>query len=94
MAARAFSPISKIGKWSRKNISSVVFSIQRFIEDGKLDNAYWLPGVGNPADGLTEIESEMGRILETGRSSRVFYVLLKDLPPRNSALYIWYYLLR
>ena len=45
-------------------------STQQFIEDGKLDNVYWLPGTENPADGLTKLKSEMGPIpslLETGR---------------------------
>ena len=45
-------------------------SIQQFLEDGELENAYWPPGVENPADGLTKIKSEMGPILsllETGR---------------------------
>ena len=50
-------------------------SIQQFIEEGGLDNAYWLPGTGNPADGLTKIQSEMGPILpllETAFSTRPF----------------------
>ena len=44
-------------------------SIQQFVEDGELDSIYWIPGVENPADGLTKIKSEMGPILsllETG----------------------------
>ena len=44
-------------------------SIQQLLEDGELENVYWLPGVGNPADGLTKLRSEMGPImtlLETG----------------------------
>ena len=44
-------------------------SIQQFVEDGELDNIYWIPGAENPADGLTKIKSEMGPIsslLETG----------------------------
>ena len=44
-------------------------SIQQFIEDGELGNVYWLPGVENPADGLTTPKNEMGPILsllETG----------------------------
>ena len=35
-----------------------------------MENVYWIPGVGNPADGLTKLRSEMGPImtlLETGR---------------------------
>ena len=45
-------------------------SIQQLIEDGDLNNVYWLPAVANPADGLTKLKSEMGPIpplLETGR---------------------------
>ena len=45
-------------------------SIQQFIEEGEQENAHRLPGVENPADGLTKIKSEMGPILsllETGR---------------------------
>ena len=45
-------------------------SIQQFIEEGDLDNAYWPPGTENPADGLTKSRSETGPILallETGR---------------------------
>ena len=36
---------------------------QQFIEEGGLDNVYWLPGTENPADGLAKIKSEMGPIL-------------------------------
>ena len=32
-------------------------SAQQFTEEGELDNAYWLPGTENPADGLSEIKS-------------------------------------
>ena len=45
-------------------------SIQQLLGDGELENVYWLPGVENPADGLTKLRSEMGPImtlLETGR---------------------------
>ena len=44
-------------------------SIQQYVEDGDLDNVYWIPGLENPADGLTKIKSDMGPILslmETG----------------------------
>ena len=47
-----------------------LLSIQQFIDEGELENVYWIPGVGNPADGLTKLRSEMGPILtllETGR---------------------------
>ena len=45
-------------------------SIQQFIDEGELEDVYWIPGVENPADGLTKLRSEMGPIatlLETGR---------------------------
>ena len=45
-------------------------SVQQFLEDGELENVYWIPGTENPADGLTKLKSEMGPILallETGR---------------------------
>ena len=45
-------------------------SIQQFLDEGELENVYWIPGVENPADGLTKLRSEMGPImtlLETGR---------------------------
>ena len=55
--AKASLPIVKIGKWSRKKYLARDFlSIQQFIADGELENAYWLPGVENPASGLTEIK--------------------------------------
>ena len=39
-------------------------------EEGDLDNAHWLPGSGNPADGSTKGRSDMApflRLLESGR---------------------------
>ena len=59
-------------------------SIQQLIEDGDLDNVYWLPGVENPADGLTKLKSEMGPIpplLETGRIQPGLLRPLKGLAP-------------
>ena len=44
--------------------------IQQSLEEGELENVYWIPGTENPADGLTKLRSEMGPILallETGR---------------------------
>ena len=44
-------------------------SIQQSLVDGEPENAYWIPGTENPADGLTRLRSEMGPImalLETG----------------------------
>ena len=48
---------------TEKYVVRHVLSIQQFIGEGELDSAYWLPGTKNPADGLTEIKSEMGPIL-------------------------------
>ena len=61
-------------------------SIQQFIEEGDLDNIYWIPGVGNPADGITEITSEMGPIsslLDTGRFQPGLLRPLKGLATRD-----------
>ena len=61
-------------------------SIQQFIEEGDLDNAYWLPGTENPADGLTKSRGEMGPILallETGRFQPGLLRPLKGLASRE-----------
>ena len=61
-------------------------SIQQFIEEGDLDNVYWLPGTENPADGLTKSRSEMGPILallETGRFQPGLLRPLKGLASRE-----------
>ena len=47
---------------NRKAVAELFFvrrflGIQQSLEDGVLDNAYWLPGLGNPADGLTGVKS-------------------------------------
>ena len=55
---------------TEKYLARHVLPIQQFIADGESENAYWLTGAGNPADGLTKIKSEMGHIsahMETGR---------------------------
>ena len=60
--------------------------IQQFIEEGDLDNVYWIPGTGNPADGLTKIRREMGPIvalLETGRLQPGLLRPLKGLASRG-----------
>ena len=59
-------------------------STQQFIEGGELNNAYWLPGVGNPADGLTKIKSEMGPILPLLENGRFQPGLLRPLKGRAS----------
>ena len=61
-------------------------STQQFIEEGELDYVFWLPGVENPADGLTEIKSEVGPILsllETGRFQPGLLRPLKGLATKD-----------
>ena len=46
-----------------------LLSIQQASEEGDLDNAYWLPGAENPADGLTRVRCDLVpllRLLESG----------------------------
>ena len=38
-------------------------SSNRKSEDKELDNIYWLPGTGSPADGMTRMKSEMSPML-------------------------------
>ena len=38
-------------------------SIQRALEEGDLEKAYWLPGTENPAGGLTRVRSDMVPLL-------------------------------
>ena len=38
-------------------------SSNRKSEDKELDNIYWSPGTGNPADGMTRMKSEMSPML-------------------------------
>ena len=67
---------------TEKYLARHLLNIQQCIEDGELENAYWLPGAENPADGLTKIKSEMGPILsllETGRFQPGFLRPLKGL---------------
>ena len=61
-------------------------SIQQFLEDGELENVYWIHGAENPADGLTKLRSEMGPImtlLETGRFQPGILLPLKGLESRE-----------
>ena len=37
-----------------------LLSIQQHLEDGELENVYWITGTEIPADGLTKLCSEMG----------------------------------
>ena len=61
-------------------------SIQQSLDDGELENVYWIPGTENPADGLTKLRSEMGPImalLETGRFQPRISRPLKGLASRE-----------
>ena len=52
-----------------KFLARYSLSIQQALEHKELDNAYWIPGKGNPADGLTKLRSEvlpLLRLLELG----------------------------
>ena len=63
-----------------------LLSSQQFLEDGELENVYWLPGTENPADGLTKLRSEMGPImalLETGNFRPGTLRPLKGSAPRE-----------
>ena len=60
--------------------------IQQSLEEGELENAYWIPGTENPADGLTKLRSEMGPILallETGSFQPGVLRPLKELASRE-----------
>ena len=55
-------------------------TIQGASEQGELRNVYWLPGAGNPADGLTRARSDavpLLRILGSGRLNPGSLRLLK-----------------
>ena len=82
-----FHPFEKSGNDNRKIFGTKLFlSIQRFLEDGELENVYWIPGTENPADGLTKLRSEMGPImalLETGRFQPGLLRPLKGLASRE-----------
>ena len=52
-----------------------------------MGNVYWIPGVVNPADGLTRLRSEMGPIMtlfEQVDFSRAFHVLSQAWHPASS----------
>ena len=34
-------------------------SFQQALEQGELDTLFWVPGVGNPADGVTRVRSDV-----------------------------------
>ena len=48
-----------------RKMAAEKFLVRRFsgskqaLEEGDLDNAFWLPGAENPADGLTKVRSDL-----------------------------------
>ena len=55
---------------SEESLVRHFLSIQQAWGEGDLENAHWLPGTGEPADGLTRVRSDMVpplRLLESGR---------------------------
>ena len=56
-----------------------------------LGNVYWLPGLGNPAHGLTETKSDMGpllRLLESGTYNPGALRPKQDVAP-NEAIFFF-----
>ena len=51
-------------KYSARNF----LGIQQSLGSNELDNVYWLPGTDSPADGLTEVESDMVPLLHVFKS--------------------------
>ena len=60
--ARVFTRLKNRKMVTEKYLARHFLSIQQFLEEGELENVYWIPGVENPADGLTKLRSEMGPI--------------------------------
>ena len=44
---------------SEKYLARRFFGTQQSLESGDVDIVYSVPGLGNPADGLTKLESDM-----------------------------------
>ena len=44
---------------AEKYVARHFLSTQRALGNGGLDNAYWRPGLGNPARGLAKAKSDM-----------------------------------
>ena len=62
--------------------------IQQTLENGDLDNVYWLLGLGNPAGGTTKIKSDMIpllRLLESGALNPGILRLLKSVSFQEQA---------
>ena len=64
-----FTHLKKSKMVTEKFLARHFLSIQQALEQKELDNVYWIPGKGNPADGLTKLRSEilpLLRLLESG----------------------------
>ena len=53
-----FTHMKKTKMIKGKFLARHFVAIQRAIEIQELDNAHWVPGRENPADGLTKLDSE------------------------------------
>ena len=64
-------PHLKTGKMlAEKYLVRLFRSTQQALEEGDLENAYWLPGTESPADGFTKVRSDVVPLaipLEPGR---------------------------
>ena len=64
-----FTHLKKSKMITEKFLARHFLSIQQALEQKELDNAYWIPGKENPADGLAKLRSEilpLLRLLESG----------------------------
>ena len=53
--------------------------IQQALEEGDLENAYWLPGMEDPADSSTKVRNEMATLLRLLESGAFFLGHLRPL---------------
>ena len=64
-----WKPARVCGYEAEKYLARQYVGIQQPLEEGELDNGHWPPGSENPADGLTEVRSDMAplrRLLQSG----------------------------
>ena len=76
----------------KKKMIAEKFSARRFLaiqqatEIQRLDNAYWIPGRENPADGLTKLRSDLLpllRLIESGTYNPDYLRLLQGVAFRE-----------
>ena len=73
-----------------ESLCAIFFVFNKPPKDGEMGNVYWIPGVMNPADGLTRLRSEMGPLLTLFAQvdfSRAFYVLSQAWHPASCGAY-------